>query len=133
MARKRQKITTEVVPVCMDTLGELDNGNCKRIVDQLIRAIMHDLDDRGAEDGKPRSLTIKVKVEFIKVNGRTVVTPVMDYKLPPRVAHSTVTVERADEGGQFQLYFQPWNAENANQPVFNQMTEVDEDSPPPKG
>ncbi len=131
MARKRvsHKIVTEAVPICMDTIAELDNGNCRRLVDKAIKRILEDISDRGDEDGKPRLM--ELSVEFIKVDGRIIMTPTVAAKVPKYVAHSTQAVERIDENGECLVLFQPFNAANAEQPVFN---EVDTDSQtPPKG
>lgn len=114
---KRRKVVTEVVPICMDTIGELDNGNTRRMVDKEIQLILSDLSDRGEEDGKPRCLVLNV--EFIKVNGRLIITPRVGSKLPPRVANSTSAREQVREkDGLVEVLFQPFNAENADQPSF---------------
>ncbi len=114
---KRRKVVTEVVPICSDTIGDLDNGNTRRVVDREIATIMNDIEDRGEEDGKPRLL--KIQVEFIKVNGRLVITPVVDHKLPPRVVHSTsAKIVAREKDGLFEAIFQPMNADNADQPHF---------------
>lgn len=129
MGRKRisHQIVTEAVPICSDTIGDLDNGTCRRLIDHAISALLSDLSDRGHEDGKPRTLAINI--EFIKIDGKTVITPRVDAKIPPRVAHSTQAMERIGDGGEVLTLFQPWNAENAAQPVFN----VDENETPEKG
>lgn len=46
----------------LDTLGELDGGAARAIVDQAIAAAVADLDDRG-DDGKPRRVKILLTLE----------------------------------------------------------------------
>lgn len=132
MARKRiaHKIVTEAIPICMDTIADLDNGNCRRLVDKAIKRILEDIADRGDEDGKPRML--EMSIEFVKVDGRFIITPHVAAKMPKYVAHSTQAVERIDENGECLVLFQPFNAENADQPVFD-MDAEGVNPPSPKG
>ena len=114
---KRRQVVTEVVPISSDTIGDLDNGNCRRMIDREIQTIIADIKDRGDEDDKPRNLMIQV--EFIKVNGRYVITPRVHSKLPPRVANSTMATEKIkDDLITSEILFQPFNAENVEQPTF---------------
>jgi|ERR1019366_4100225 hypothetical protein len=123
MARKRsQKVVTETVPVCMDTIVDLDNGQFRRVGDKVIRTLLSDVNDRAEEDGKARHLSIDI--EFIKVKGVLIITPRIQAKLPVYVCGSTAAKERVQADGELEVLFQPWNAENAEQPVF----ETDEES-----
>lgn len=116
MGRKREKVVTEAVSICADTLVDLADGMFRRKLDQLIKIVIGDLIDRGDEDGKPRLLSIEI--EFIKVKGVLVITPRAQPKLPPHVLKSTVAKERPKADGETEVLFQPWNAENAEQPHF---------------
>lgn len=131
MARqKRQQIVSEAVPVCMDTLVDLDNGQFRRVGDKVIRAVLNDVNDRAEQDGKPRHLSIDI--EFIKVKGVLIITPRIQAKLPPYVCGSTAAKEKVEADGELQVLFQPWNADNAEQPTFN-AEESESERPPPKG
>ena len=112
----REKLVTEAVPLSMDTIGDLDGGIFRLLVDQEIAALCRDLDDRGEEDGKPRQL--EISVEAVVANGMVIITPRVKTKLPPRVSRSTAAKSRMKSKGQSELLFQPTNAENAEQPTF---------------
>jgi hypothetical protein len=114
--QKREKIVTEAVPLTMDTLGDLDSGIFRLLVDKEIDVLCKDVDDRAEEDGKVRTLAIEVDV--VKVNGMVIITPRVKVKLPPRVAKSTSAKERMKSKGQTELLFQPANAENPDQGTF---------------
>ena len=117
MRRKApEKIVTEAVPLSMDTIGDLDSGVFRLLVDKMIEGLAKDLDDRGEEDGKARRLIIDVEV--IKVKGMVIITPRVDVRLPPRVSGSTQAKERMKAKGQTELLFQPSNSDNAEQPTF---------------
>ena len=124
---------TEAVPVCMDTLVDLDNGQFRRVGDKVLRTVLSDVQDRADEDGKPRHLSIDI--EFIKVKGVLIITPRIHAKLPPFVCGSTAAKETTRVDGELEVLFQPWNADNAEQGVL--IPQGNEESannpPPPKG
>src|SRR5262245_34548136 len=95
---------TKAVPLSMDTIGDLDNGIFRLLVDKQIELLAKDLGDRGEEDGKPRRLVIDV--ELIKVRGLVVITPRVDVKIPPRISNSTAAKEHMIAKGQSELLFQ---------------------------
>jgi len=112
----KQKIISDAVPLSMDSIGDLDGGVFRLLVDKEIDAIAKDLDDRGEEDGKARLLLIQV--EIIKVRGMVVLTPQVKAKIPARVCGSTSAKERMKGKGQTELLFQITNPDNAEQPTF---------------
>lgn len=117
MARQsREKVVTESVPLSMDTIGDLDGGVFRLLVDKAIDMLAKDVDDRAEQDEKPRRLVIDIEV--IKIKGMVVVTPRVDVKLPPMVSGSTYAKERMKGKGQTELLFQPANAENPDQGTF---------------
>jgi hypothetical protein len=44
----------------IDSLGDLDNGRARGVVNDALEMIVDDMDMRGVEDGKPRKVTIEV-------------------------------------------------------------------------
>lgn len=113
---RREQVVSEAVPLSMDTIGDLDNGVFRLLVDKEIDQLAKDLDDRGEEDGKARTLTIEIEV--IKVKGVVIITPRCKVRLPARQSNSTSAKERMKSKGQTELLFQPANAPNAEQPTF---------------
>lgn len=113
---KKSTTVTTPVPLSMDTIGDLDSGVFRLLVDKQIQALATDLDDRGEEDGKARRLVIDV--EIIKVKGIVIITPRVDVKLPPRVSNSTAAKERMAGKGITELLFQPTNRDDADQGTF---------------
>jgi hypothetical protein len=114
--REREQVVTEAVPLSCDSIGDLDGGVFRLLVDKEIDVLAKDVDDRGEEDGKERLL--KIEVSVVKVKGMVIVTPRVQVKLPARVANSTQAKERMKGAGQTELLFQPSNGKNPDQPVF---------------
>lgn len=50
-------------PVTCDTLGALDNGSARAIINRAILEAVTDLDDRAADDDKPRKVVIELTFE----------------------------------------------------------------------
>ena len=97
------------------TLGALDNGAVGLLIDEAIASAMNDLSDRG-DDGQPRTVTITLEM---KRKGRTpVVEAKVCAKVPPYRSGPTSGAEKAIGNGQAGLYFQPMNADNADQPTM---------------
>lgn len=103
------------VKLSCDTLGDLDGGIARLLIDREIEKAVNDLADRGEEDGKPRK--INMTIELTLNRGIVVGTVAVDAKLPPRVSGGTAMKPRAKAGGS-ELIFQPGNAENPDQPTL---------------
>lgn len=90
-------------PICLDSLGELDNGAARLVIDAAIRAAVGDLDDRG-EDGKPRTVTIKL--HLAKMDGGQVVAHVeAGTKVPSYKTAATVSrLARTTDGRSVALF-----------------------------
>jgi len=112
---------SEAVALSVETLGDLDNGIFGILVNKGIDSLTKDVDDRGEEDGKIRTLTIQVDV--VKTKGIVIITPKVQAKLPPRVSNSTAAKERMKSKGQPELTFQPHNADNAEQRTLDDGSE----------
>jgi len=116
MKPNREKQITEAVALSCDTIGDLDSGVFRLLVDKMIDLLARDVDDRAEEDGKARRLVIDIEV--VKANGMVVITPRVDVKLPPRCSRSTAAKERMKGKGQTELLFQPSNGDNPEQGTF---------------
>lgn len=49
-------------PITASSIHTVDNGAAGAIIDAAIREAVRDLDDRGAEDGKPRKVSIVLEL-----------------------------------------------------------------------
>lgn len=90
-------------PVTCDTLGALDNGSARAIINRAILEAVTDLDDRAADDDKPRKVVIELTFERRK-NSDVEVSVEAIAKVPKRRTASTVaTLRLADNGSQLQF------------------------------
>jgi hypothetical protein len=121
---KREKVVTEAVALSCDTIGDLDGGVFRLLVNKEFEALCKDVDDRGEEDGKVRTLTIDV--EIVKKEGLVIIVPSVKIKRPPRRANATSAKERMKSAGQTELLFQATNADNPDQGTFETETETEE-------
>lgn len=97
------------------SIGALDNGSVGALIDEAIAVAIHDLSDRG-DDGQPRLVTI---ILDIRQKGKTpVVEAKVSTKVPPYRSGPTAGTEKAIGNGQAGLYFQPLNADSADQPTM---------------
>lgn len=87
------------------SLGSLDEGAAKLIMDQAILEAVRDLDDRG-EDGKPRVVNIVVTMKRMD-NGLVEAHVEAEAKIPKRRTASTIASLRHD-AGQSKLLFQEY-------------------------
>jgi hypothetical protein len=115
-----------------DTLGDLDGGRSRGIINAALRRIMDDLDDRGEEDEKVRALDLKIT--FVIKKGNLAVEIQADAKLPKYRSNETIAkltqkAKRNGTGGvRNAIEFQEHNAENPDQSTFGAMDRVDADN-----
>lgn len=102
----------------IDTLGDLDEGAARVIINQEIQTVVRDLEDRGQEDGLVRSVTIKVEMSYLK--GNILTNVVAKAAIPARRSNSTVGKIRFFES-EPRLLFQEHAGENPDQQTFPQM------------
>lgn len=73
-----------------DTLGDLHHGFARSIIDAALAAAIRDLEDRGAEDEKPRKVVITVSLLKIGEDGVAATVEaaakVPAYRIPATVA-----------------------------------------------
>lgn len=114
-----------------DTLGNLDGGRSRGIINAALRRIMDDLDDRG-EDEKTRALDLKITFQIKK--GNLAVEIQADAKLPKYRSNETIAkltqkAKRNGTGGvRNAIEFQEHDPENPDQATFGAMDRVDADA-----
>lgn len=106
-----------------DTLGDLDGGRARGIINAALSRIMDDLEDRG-DDEKKR--TIDVKLSFVRRKGNLVVDVQAAAKCPPYQSAETVAslTQKSKKGGaglRNAVTFQEHSADNPDQPTFSTM------------
>lgn len=116
--------TTRAERLTCAKIADLDNGIFGVVVDDDIRRICSDLDERG-HDGQVRSLTLKIEFKLNTERGEPVIEidPRVEAKFPPHRAGVTKARVAPDQKtGEFGMLFQAMNAENPDQPSL-----IDED------
>lgn len=104
--------------ITLDTLGDLDDGSARLIVNAAIREAIHDLDDRG-DDGKPRK--VLVELELLKAdNGLVVAHVAAQAKMPPRKTAGTIA-KVAIQNQQPGLLFQDMAPEDPSQRTIDEV------------
>lgn len=84
------------VAITCETLGDLDGGAARAIIDAAFREAVRDLEDRG-DDGKPRKVVVTVTFETLD-NGHVETRVEAQAKIPQRRTASTIASIRRDQG-----------------------------------
>lgn len=106
----------------LETLGELDGGRARAIINSAISRAVADLDDRGM-DLKPRKATIELTLLKDK-HDRVVIDVQATAKLPSYQTAPTIANPANLPGGEIGLQFQGDAPDNPDQQTF--------EFPPPK-
>lgn len=101
----------------LETLGELDEGRARAVIDHEIAKAVSDLEDRG-DDGQPRKVSIELVI--VKLEGIAAASVKAQAKLPPLHTGATAAKFR-HEKGQPQLQFQTMCAEDPDQATFPEL------------
>ena len=112
------KPLTKAVEISADTIADLRNGAARRIINVEIAAALKDLYDRGTEDGKPRK--IKIELELFLKDDIVLANVAAQFVPLARRTKSTVGKMKCDDQGHLSCLFQPENAENPDQPTFDE-------------
>lgn len=104
-----------------ETIHLLNNGIVGAMIDQQLRVAIRDLDDRGEEDGKPRTVTIKLHVYKSKRMGVQVEAEahVVVPAYRSAMTSSDIRIKQTSDGPAKIVCFRDDNAENVDQPTFN--------------
>lgn len=104
-----------LVSLSIDSIGDLNHGAARLLIQREIDRAVADLDDRGDEDGKPRKVVIQV--ELTRDKDFIVATVAAEAKLPPRRTGGTSAEIRAKDGVSI-LNFRDDNDERVDQPTL---------------
>ncbi len=107
-----------------DTLGDLHGGTFRAAIDNELRKAINDFNDRSAEDGKERTVTIKVC--FSTIEKMPIITGECCAKLPPFRTGATRADVRVRGHDDYCLLFQTENPENPRQPTFRDVVDESE-------
>src|SRR4051794_9508025 len=110
-----------------DTLGNLDDGRARGIINAALARAVADADDRG-QDKKPREVNIKVTVS--KVNGLLAVEVQAGCKLPSYRTDRTackIVHKQTRKGTQPTLMFQDMAPDNPDQKTIDEEIENGQD------
>lgn len=104
--------------LCLDSLGELDHGTARVVIDAALRKAVEDLDDRG-DDGKPREVNIKVTMEKID-GGLTSAHVKVAAKIPEYQINGTVCRHKV-VNGHSRLLFQQLAPDDPDQRTIDEL------------
>lgn len=105
-----------ITPVTCDTLGQLDGGAARAIIDAAIRDAIRDLDDRG-EDDKPRK--VEIVLTLTRREDAGVECTVEAAARVPRRRTASVVGRLRRSGAESQLLFQEWDNEAPDQTTID--------------
>lgn len=108
--------------LCLDTLGDLDSGAARQVIDKAIAAAVADVDDRG-DDEKPRKVVITL--ELSKTDSGLVAAHV-EVKTSVPAYRTAGTISRLNSrGGQHRLTFQQYDPTNPDQRTIDETFSKD--------
>lgn len=110
----------------LETLGDLDGGSARVLINRELQRAVDDLYDRGHEDGKPRK--VNITVELLHKDKLITVKALAQAKLPP-MASGTTSADVTLIGPKKTpvVGFQSVASDNPAQPTFPQFEEPEED------
>lgn len=112
--------------VTCDTMGDLDGGLARAVINKALSTAIADLDDRG-DDGKPRTVTITVTMARMD-NGLIVTDIQASTKTPAYRTSATVSkLKSGPEGAR--LLFQQFSPNDPNQRTIDEVAENTTENP----
>lgn len=102
----------------LDTIGELDGGAARMMIDAALRSAIADLDDRG-KDLKPREVNIKITMMLLE-NSSPVVRAEASTKVPSFRTAETVGILRR-EGPRSVVHFQSLSPDDPHQRTIDEQ------------
>lgn len=108
------------VPLCLDSLGDLDNGSARAVIDTAIGIAIRDVDDRG-DDGKPRTVNIVLHLEKLD-NGVIAARIEAGAKIPSLKTASTLGLAKVEKGRP-QMMFQTMSPTDPRQRTMDEVEE----------
>lgn len=115
--QKPQPSPASLSQLCCDTLGDLDNGFARQVIDEAVRRAANDIEQRG-NDGKARK--VNVTIQFQKLDAHSVAIQfAAEAKLPPFKLEPTIAQSQPLPGGECTLHFRADNAARPDQPTLS--------------
>lgn len=112
--------------ITLETLNQLDSGRAGAIVNATIRQALADLDDRAADDEKPRKVVITLTLNRLD-SGALAAHLESAWKAPAYKTAGTIANLKRDDAGRVTAEFQPMSPDNPNQKViFDADGEIEE-------
>lgn len=105
-------------PLSLDTLGDLDGGAARAIIDAAIAEALRDLDDRG-DDEQARKVEILITVKQME-NGLVDTHVEASAKVPRRRTASTIGKIKRDGKQQTRLLFQDLAPDDPDQRTIDE-------------
>lgn len=106
-------MSSTISKLSLATIGDLDTGAAGLMIDETLRAAIHDANDRG-RDGKVRKVTIEIEIAPLASKELFDVTVSASFKPPPYRTEGT-KVQPQIVGGELCGMFQKWSPENPSQ------------------
>jgi hypothetical protein len=103
----------------LESLGDLNMGTARVIVNEEIKRAVLDTEDRGGDE-KPRKVVIEV-IMTRREDGLIETEIAAQAKLPPRRAASTTCKPVHRGKNDVNLVFESWSPENPDQAAFPEM------------
>lgn len=91
--------------ISCDTLGDLDGGAARLIIDAAIREAINDLDDRAGQDGKPRKVQVTLTLDLMDNGSDVAVSVEAIAKVPMRKTAATIAQVRQQAAGRAELVY----------------------------
>lgn len=107
------------LPISCDTIGMLDGGAARAIIDAAIRDAVADLEDRGHEDERPRKVEILLTLELLD-NGQVGARVEAAAKVPRRRIASTIGEIRRD-GQNMRVMFSQYAPDDPTQTTIDEV------------
>lgn len=108
------------LPVTCSTLGELDEGSARLIIDAAIREAVRDVEDRG-NDEKPRKVVITLTFKQME-NGLVEAEVEAVARVPARRTASTIAAVKRKQGEAPSLVFQQYAADDPSQKTIDEVS-----------
>jgi hypothetical protein len=108
-------------PINCDTLGDLDGGAARAIVNAALRDAVNDLEDRAHQDKKPRKVVITLTFSHLE-NGLVDTRVEASVKAPARRTAPTIGEYKRD-GSNMRVQFHPLNTDDPRQKAIEDLAD----------
>lgn len=109
------------------TIGELDEGRAGAIIDAALRDAVADLEDRGAEDGKARKVTIVIELKLGERDGTVDTHVECGTTIPKRRTASHLGKIKQGSDGRPKIVVQQYAPDNPEQRTLDEMVPGQQD------